>query len=87
VSFPARSKSRSYWHWKLPVSSSQIRMGRGEYRDREERLTNRKPGHRATSSQDLIFVVFKLYALSARDAKRSANGNWSGYAYAGLPEP
>jgi hypothetical protein len=30
-------------------------------------------------------VASKLYALSWREAKKSANGNWSGYAYAGIP--
>jgi hypothetical protein len=60
-------------------------MGRGGYRDRKERLTNRKPGQWASSSQDFLFVVSKVYALSAREAKKSSNGNWSGYAYAGIP--
>lgn len=60
-------------------------MGRGGYRDRQDRLTNRKPGQWATSSQDFLFVASKIYALSWREAKKSANGNWSGYAYAGIP--
>ena len=30
-------------------------------------------------------MASKLYALSWREAKKSANGNWSGYAYAGIP--
>ena len=60
-------------------------MGRGGRQDRQERLANRKPGQWATSSQDFLFVVSKLYALSWREAKQSENENWSGYAYAGIP--
>jgi hypothetical protein len=60
-------------------------MGQGGFRDRQDRLTDRNPGQWATSSQDYLLVVSKLYALSWREAKRSANGNWSGYAYAGIP--
>src|ERR1035437_112165 len=60
-------------------------MGQGGYRERQQRLTNRKPGQSATSSQDFLFVASKLYALSWREAKKSVNGNWSGYAYAGIP--
>jgi hypothetical protein len=60
-------------------------MGRGGYRDRQKRLNDRNPGSWATSSQDYLFVVSKLYALSWREAKRSANENWSAYAYAGIP--
>ena len=54
-------------------------VGRGGYRDRKERLAHRKPGPWATSSQDFLYVVSKLYALSWREATKSANGNWSGY--------
>jgi hypothetical protein len=43
-------------------------MGRGGRRDREERLTNRKAGQWATSSQDFLFVASKLYAC--RQGKR-----------------
>jgi hypothetical protein len=60
-------------------------MGRGGTRDRQRRLTDRKPGQWASRSQDFLFVASKLYALSSREAKRSANGNWSGYVYAGIP--
>src|ERR1039457_3171453 len=60
-------------------------MGQGGFRDREDRLTDRNPGQWATSSQDYLLVVSKLFALSWREAKRYANGNWSGYLYAGIP--
>jgi|SRR5579864_4242242 len=53
--------------------------------ERSERLTQRKSGGWATMSQNLLFVVSKLYSLSAEEAAIAQDQKHSRYIYAGLP--
>jgi hypothetical protein len=53
--------------------------------DRRQRVRTRKTGSGASSSQDILILVARLFELSKRSAAKSGNGNWSTYTYAGLP--
>jgi hypothetical protein len=53
--------------------------------ERSERLSQRKSGGWATMSQNLLFVVSKLYRLSAEEAAIAQDQKHSPYIYAGLP--
>lgn len=53
--------------------------------DRRDRISNRKSGGWATTSQDLLSVASKQFALSKDEASRSSDKNHSRFVYAGLP--
>ena len=59
-------------------------MSRHGTQDRKRRLEHRYVGQGASSSQDLLVLVARLFELSKRSAAR-ADGNWSTFTYAGLP--
>ena len=54
-------------------------------KERAERLTQRKSGGWATTSQNVLYLVSKLYRLSAEEAAIAEDQNHSRYIFAGLP--
>ena len=54
-------------------------------KQRTDRLIQRKSGSWGTTSQDLLFVVSRLFRLSADESNSSADKNHSRYVYAGVP--
>jgi len=53
--------------------------------DRSGRIANFKSGAWATTSQDLLFVVSKLFHQSRTEASHKSDKNSSGFVYAGIP--
>lgn len=53
--------------------------------DRFGRITSRKSGAWASTSQDLLWVTAKLFRLSSDESRRQADKNNSRFVYAGIP--
>ena len=60
-------------------------MSRGGRRDRIERLSAKRSGVAATSSQDYLHLAHLLFAHSKAYAANCVGGNCSRYTWAGLP--
>ena len=60
-------------------------MSKLGWKDRKERLSSKRSGVSATSSQDYLHLAHLLFQNSAEYAARTVGGNCSRYTWAGLP--